>query len=559
MSFFSLMVSITSKALFGVALLSVSGCVATPFYGRPMTNRIVSDVTEFNKAYAEAANAQILLNVLYSRDRLPRQYAGFKDIATTQTRTLSATPKIGGIPLGNPANRESTGAFNADGLSVHPAKLWGMGEISATGSAQTSPNYGVSPLVGDELNKAAFSATPPDVFLSFWEAGWPKDVLLGVLVSRLQKLDEPKCEPISEKVTPPSLAAENPSEFFSASVKYRTNLKLLSASSEIQTEPQQDCANPLRHLPGDTPDKEATGKCLYGEHLVETASDEKPIENKVDELSYKTKHSSENKGHKEFYRIARKATKNNATLEYRKLKPAPRNKKTFCLKTVAQQGAVLPSDWAHFTTGLSYAKSAGFTVGFDGLDDLIPENDTVALSGEDIRDKFLVMTIDNEEYILTLRSFDQAIYYLGELIRTPSGDDRIYGPKELVSNADVKTYKVKHSDDRIEKGECLAPLFQVRTRDRITRLTGGAPPVENRKKRGNKKNRSSLDQDELWAAETAYRGNWYYAGPASPLKADTDCRQHPVDRSATVLSLLGQIFELNRNPESLRLPARLQN
>ena len=34
--------------------LGASGCVATPFYGKPMTDRIVLDVTDFNMAYAQA-------------------------------------------------------------------------------------------------------------------------------------------------------------------------------------------------------------------------------------------------------------------------------------------------------------------------------------------------------------------------------------------------------------------------------------------------------------------------------------------------------------------------
>lgn len=187
--------SLKKNLLLVLLCIAVSGCAATPFYGRPMTNRIANDVSAFNKAYAESANAQILLNVLYSRDRLPRQYVGFKEISTTQNRTVSMSPSIKDIPLGNPATVD-----RAAPLEVQDAgKLWGMGEFGLSGAASSEPQYGVSPIVSEDLTKGALNPVSTDIFEHYWKNGWPKDVLLAVLAENLIKVEYADCPPTDEK------------------------------------------------------------------------------------------------------------------------------------------------------------------------------------------------------------------------------------------------------------------------------------------------------------------------------------------------------------------------
>ncbi|MEJ0060887.1 MAG: hypothetical protein WDM79_15455 [Terricaulis sp.] len=65
-----------------------------------LSRQIADDAASFNDAYGQAITAQILLNVLRSRDRLPRYYLAMTGISDSPSVSLSQNADIGGIPLG---------------------------------------------------------------------------------------------------------------------------------------------------------------------------------------------------------------------------------------------------------------------------------------------------------------------------------------------------------------------------------------------------------------------------------------------------------------------------
>lgn len=461
----------------------LSSCASSPFYGRPMTERIAADVSAFNQAYFEAANSQILLNVLYSRDRLPRQYTGFKEIATTQKRSVTGSAGLGSLKLGNP--------LTTDGASLtHPEKIWGVGTLTAGGSAEATPQYGVTPLTGDALNKATLGATSTAVFKHYWDSGWPKDVLLSVLVSDFYKLGEECPEPASKKSV--LLLPEG------------GNLSDLLAARSNTTGGQ--------------------GKCEDSKKI------ERPIERIRNSLDPDVRPHP--KIPSPFGELAQKvsAGASDSQLSYGKLGEAPSSVRV-PLKPI-DAARVSLEEWQQLADGVASMQSSGYAPRFEGFGDSDATNDVVAIAREDKRQAFLILEHGGERYALALRSFDQAVYYLGELVRDQTDRPDVFGSEEVVKNADGNN--------------CKVPLFQITRRGKLGEFVGGSP--------GNETAQTDAD-DPAWAGRVFYRGNWYYAGPSSPRKVD--CGRNKVDRTGTVLTLLSQIFELNRSAANLALPARI--
>ena len=65
-----------------------------------LTRQIADDAVGFNEAYGQAVSAQILLNILRSRDRLPRYYLAMTGISDSPSWSTTQSAAIGGIPLG---------------------------------------------------------------------------------------------------------------------------------------------------------------------------------------------------------------------------------------------------------------------------------------------------------------------------------------------------------------------------------------------------------------------------------------------------------------------------
>jgi hypothetical protein len=136
-------------------------------------------------------------------------------------------------------------------------------------------------------------------------------------------------------------------------------------------------------------------------------------------------------------------------------------------------------------------------------------------------------------YVFSLRSFDDMIFYVGELMRpaTTEGQGAI-DARLTVFAAGLRT----------DRG---VPLFRI------------LPEPEARRA-------APRDPHLYFAASVNYGGRRYFAGPPvgrSCLRATPDgmCADNPAagDRSSSVLSLLAELLALNQSPDAIRAPNRL--
>jgi hypothetical protein len=327
--------------------------------------------------------------------------------------------------------------LNAVNLGTKFAKgVWGVGSGEISGSAEADPQYGVTPLGGANFTKAVLSATPADVFDHYWRNGWPKDVLLAVLVKGASKLSSDPNTDLShclraEKM--PALARNLPNKVDNTGDKadapflvWARTVKTYSAAAQTRAVPIKICG---KDAPPAKPGRGKPGKSDESTHEPE---------------------------------------------------------KSLIL-------AISPADEVR-------AEDVGL-------------------------------------WELDLRSLDEAVFYLGELIRDEApAEDQVrgvaYGPN-LVTAADC------HNGAAAD-----APLFRVTREAQPRFLLGRAQSA------------TGANKLATYAAEAPYGGYRYTAGPAAPLKAA--CRGPGViDRTADVLDLLTQVLQANLDPDSLRSSLRL--
>jgi len=146
----------------------LSGCAileSTPFIGTDeITRSIGLNTTKLNDAHARATNGVILQNILRARDRWPMHYTTLSGIQSQPQVKLSLGVELKPIGLGNPPTP--------------------FGESGVTGSqdSTSASSYTVNPF---EQRDNPLSAIKPELFARYWNAGWPKDVLLLVLAKSI--------------------------------------------------------------------------------------------------------------------------------------------------------------------------------------------------------------------------------------------------------------------------------------------------------------------------------------------------------------------------------------
>lgn len=155
-----------------------------------------------------------------------------------------------------------------------------------------------------------------------------------------------------------------------------------------------------------------------------------------------------------------------------------------------------------------------------------------APAGESCEPRFVVGAAT---YVMSLRSFDDIVYYVGELMRpslTQLGDDAVMAAPLTVRAAGLRS-------------ETGAPLFRILPEPHAER-------------------EAPIDAQSYFAAGVSYGGRRYFAGPpvgrscaaAAPDGVCVD-NPHSGDRSSSVLSLLAELLALNQSPDALRAPSRL--
>jgi hypothetical protein len=115
--------------------------------------------------------AQLLLNVLRARDRLPTQYLAMSSIQDAPTITSSQSFSLGSLTFGDVGSP------------------WGVGDISVGREVERRPSYSLGPFASEDLRRIVFDPTEPAVFAEYWNAGWPKDVLLLLMADRIARIE----------------------------------------------------------------------------------------------------------------------------------------------------------------------------------------------------------------------------------------------------------------------------------------------------------------------------------------------------------------------------------
>lgn len=371
-----------------------AGAPTLPDRRESFTRQIADDAAAFNEAYGQAVSGQILLNILRSRDRLPRYYLAMTGISDSPSTTMTRGFGIGGLPLGG------------GGTPI------GMANLGVERESQRRPNYAVQPFDAETLTRTAFESTPASVFEHYWFSGWPRDLLLLMMVEAIEKAD-----------------ARNHVHTFTN----EANTIFEDCAPHVQTE---GCA---------------------------------------------------------FVREAR------AFLAAAEEHPRVR-------------GADLSEGRAVCGLIEAYAPAA-------------PVRPLAPREGQSCDPVFAVGA---DTLRLRLRSLDDMVYYVGELMR--AGSMRA-GPRDAIeAQVRVRAAGLRGGGDGV-------PLFRI-----VPEEARGA----------------------YYAAAVAYGGQRYYAGPAigrscGAAAASGPCRDGAAegDRSSSVLSLIAEILALNQSPEAIRAPNRL--
>lgn len=154
-----------------VAALTTAGCAVSESRDRArraaLAQDIVDDAIAYNEAYSGAINGQILLNILRAYNRQPRQYMSMSGFSNASPGTRSGGVSVGGIPLDRLGER------------------WGEGGFALGAEARLAPDYTVQPFGTEDFARIALEPTSRDVFHHYWHSGWNRDLLLLLLVERM--------------------------------------------------------------------------------------------------------------------------------------------------------------------------------------------------------------------------------------------------------------------------------------------------------------------------------------------------------------------------------------
>jgi hypothetical protein len=361
---------------------------AIPGRREALARQIADDAVAFNEAYARSVSGQILLNILRARDRQPRHYLSMSGIQDAPSIRFREAGTASSIPLGEGASP------------------WGFGSVTLERESQSRPSYALQPFGPEALTRVAFQPTSVNVFAHYWNSGWPRDLLMLLLVE--------------------TISVAGPEGSFTT---------VTNDAAVIRA----DCVGAAAGASG----------CAF----VVTAR--------------------------------------TLLAEIERLPERPIPPQRCGLVGVFGEGAPPP----------------------------------------EATECRVRISVNGKIYTLGLRSLDDAVYYVGELLREtdgPAGD-------VLEAAVTVKAAGVASEAD------VRAPLF------RVVDLGGGwfADPGG-------------------FAASAVYQGRRYASGPpvgrnCAAVSPKGACAADPAlgDRSSSVLSLMAELFALNQSPDALRPPARL--
>lgn len=158
-------------AVCAIAVLALAGCALTEARRQrdreALSRRISDDAIAYNEAYSAAISGQILLNILRAYNRQPRQYMSMSGFSNAAPDSRTSTLGVSDLPLGRLGQE------------------WGGGSFSIENALTLEPEYKVEPFDTTAYSNIALRPTPDTVFRRYWETGWNRDMLLILLVDRM--------------------------------------------------------------------------------------------------------------------------------------------------------------------------------------------------------------------------------------------------------------------------------------------------------------------------------------------------------------------------------------
>ncbi len=155
----------------GAALLLFSGCG---------TVALRHSFNDYSAIYAETQNRQMLLNLARLHDREPIYFFQLAQISAGYTFTET-------MGLGD---GKSVGLPNSTTANYHLAN----GTLG--GTATHNPVFTLVPLGGDKFAQQLLAPIKPGIFYELFEEGWPIDLLMRVLIERIELVkDDAEAKP----------------------------------------------------------------------------------------------------------------------------------------------------------------------------------------------------------------------------------------------------------------------------------------------------------------------------------------------------------------------------
>jgi len=130
---------------------------------------------DYDEAYAEAENHQMLLNLARLAEHHPSYFFQLGNINALYEFTGSVSAGGG----------QSAWPSGASGTLTKPLKNWLFGPASVAGSSSSKPTFQFVPLSGGDFAAHLISPLPSAMFHSVFRDGFPVDILMRALVQQI--------------------------------------------------------------------------------------------------------------------------------------------------------------------------------------------------------------------------------------------------------------------------------------------------------------------------------------------------------------------------------------
>ncbi|MFL6237800.1 MAG: hypothetical protein ACJ76N_32080 [Thermoanaerobaculia bacterium] len=155
-------------------VLAVALTGATALAGCSSHQRLATQAVDFNRTVEKAQNEMLLLNVIRAKDRLPMYLTGMSSLSGNVQTSLSAG-------LGGSYSRV-----------LHPADNRASDSLTRTlspsvgASVSANPTYSLAVLDTQEFMRGFLTPLSKNLLAYYWNQGWPRELLIYLLVERVE-------------------------------------------------------------------------------------------------------------------------------------------------------------------------------------------------------------------------------------------------------------------------------------------------------------------------------------------------------------------------------------